>query len=156
MQFKSSPTLIGLAIVLFLGVIISEAFGAGSIKWHSYPEGIALGKQKNKKVFVNFFADWCTYCKQMDSETFTDSAVGAYLNKNFIPVRVNTDREAQVAAKYNVRGLPVTTFIGEDGVLIGSQSGFIGPDQMVPLLRYIQSDSYKTMSFEKFLTDPGN
>jgi thioredoxin-related protein len=69
---------------------------------------------------------------------------------------VDADREAQVAAKYHVQGLPVTTFIGEDGVLIGSQSGFIGPDQMVPLLRFIQSDSYKTMSFEKFLKDPGN
>ena len=156
MHFKSTPTIIGLALVLFFGAITSEAFAAGSINWHSYQDGVALGKQRNKKVFVNFFADWCTYCKQMDSETFTDSAVGAYLNKNFIPVRVDADREAQVAAKYHVQGLPVTTFIGEDGVLIGSQSGFIGPDQMVPLLRFIQSDSYKTMSFEKFLKGPGN
>lgn len=81
MQFKSSPTLIGLAIVLFLGVIISEAFGAGSIKWHSYPEGIALGKQKNKKVFVNFFADWCTYCKQMERQTFTDPKVAGLMSE---------------------------------------------------------------------------
>jgi thioredoxin-related protein len=156
MHFKSTPTIIGLALVLFFGAITSEAFAAGSINWHSYQDGVALGKQRNKKVFVNFFADWCTYCKQMDSETFADSAVGAFLNKNFIPVRVDADREAQLASEYHVQGLPVSTFIGENGVLIGSQPGFIGPEQMMPLLRYIHSDSYKTMSLEKFLQAPGN
>ena len=156
MHFKSTTAVIGLALVLFFGAIVSEAFAAGNIKWHSFQDGVALGKQKNKKVFVNFFADWCAYCKQMDSETFTDSAVGAFLNKNFIPVRVDADRETQLTSEYHVQGLPVSTFIGEDGVLIGSQPGFIGPEQMMPLLRYIHSDSFKTMSFENFLQTPGN
>jgi thioredoxin-related protein len=143
---------------LFFGLIIlSEAFAAaGSVKWHSYQEGVALGKDQNKKVFVNFFADWCTYCKQMDNETFNDSAVGAYLNKNFIAVKVDADRETQLASEYHVQGLPASTFIAEDGALIGSQPGFIAPDQMMPLLHYIHSDSYKTMSFEKFLEASGN
>ncbi|MFZ2041434.1 MAG: thioredoxin fold domain-containing protein, partial [Desulfobacterales bacterium] len=118
--------------------------------------GVALGKDQNKKVFVNFFADWCTYCKQMDNETFNDSAVGAYLNKNFIAVKVDADRETQLASEYHVQGLPASTFIAEDGALIGSQPGFIAPDQMMPLLHYIYSDSYKTMSFEKFLEASGN
>jgi thioredoxin-related protein len=155
MHFKSALTVSVLAIGLFIGVIISETFAAGSIKWHSYQEGVALGKQKNKKVFVNFFADWCTYCRQMDSETFADSAVGAFMNKNFIAVKVDADRETQLASEYHVQGLPVSTFIAEDGALIGSQPGFIAPDQMVPLLRYIHSDSYKTMSFENFLEGSG-
>lgn len=156
MHPKSVMSAIGFG--LFFGLIIlSEAFAAaGSVKWHSYQEGVALGKDQNKKVFVNFFADWCTYCKQMDNETFNDSAVGAYLNKNFIAVKVDADRETQLASEYHVQGLPASTFIAEDGALIGSQPGFIAPDQMMPLLHYIYSDSYKTMSFEKFLEASGN
>jgi thioredoxin-related protein len=151
MHIKSALLALGLAVGLFFGTLISEPFAAGNIKWHSYKEGVALGQNQNKKVFVNFFADWCAYCRQMDKETFNDSAVGAYLNKNFIAVKVDADKETQLATDYNVQGLPVSTFIAEDGEFIGSQPGYIAPGQMIPLLKYIHSDSYKTMSFKNFL-----
>lgn len=155
MHTKSALLAAVFAVSLFFGIVVSEAAAAGTIKWHSFNEGVALGKNQKKKVFVNFFADWCAYCKQMDKETFNDSAVGAYLNKNFIAVKVDADQETQLATEYNVQGLPVSTFIAENGELIGSQPGYIAPNQMMPLLKYIHSDSYKTMSFRSFLKDAG-
>jgi thioredoxin-related protein len=125
------------------------------IKWHSYNDGMALGKDKNKKVFLNFYADWCGYCKQMDSKTFTDKSVISYMNENFIPVRVNADKEMKIAAQYEVRGLPVSWFIAESGESIGSQPGYIPPDMLLPILKYIHTDSYKKMSFDKFAKNAG-
>ena len=31
---------------------------AGGIQWQSYKDGMAKGKSENRKIFVNFYADW--------------------------------------------------------------------------------------------------
>jgi thioredoxin-related protein len=130
----------------------SEAADTDSpIDWMSYEKGVARGKENRKKIFLNFYADWCQYCKVMDQKTFTDESVVAYLNENFIPVRVDSDKEKKVARDYNVQALPVSWFIAEDGENIGSQPGYVPPDMMLPLLKYIHTDSYKEMDFQKFM-----
>ncbi len=121
------------------------------IQWQSYEEGISRGKAENKKVFLSFYADWCQYCKIMEKETFQNSAVIAYINRNFIPIRVNSDKEQKTAAIYNVRGLPSTWFLSEKGERIGNRPGLISASEMIPVLKYIQTDSYKSMSFNAFL-----
>lgn len=130
----------------------SETAKSGpKIDWMAYEEGVARGKANQKKVFLNFYADWCQYCKVMDQKTFKDESVVAYLNENFIPVRVNSDKQKKVARDYNVQALPVSWFIAEDGENIGSQPGYVPPDMMLPLLKYIHTDSYKKMDFQKFM-----
>ena len=43
-----------------------------------------------------------------------------------------------------------TNFLAEDGDSIGSQPGYIPPDVMLPLLKFIHTDSFKKMDFKKF------
>lgn len=123
---------------------------ASKIRWYPYEEGLNRGKREGKKIFLNFYADWCHYCQVMENKTFRDSAVAAYLNDYYISVQVNSDRQQKIAKEYKVQGLPTTFFIAEDGVNIGSQPGYIPPDIMLPLLKFIHTDSYKKMDFEKF------
>jgi thiol-disulfide isomerase/thioredoxin len=44
-----------------------------------------------KKVFVNFYADWCQYCKKMDQAAFRDPAVIALLNTEYYAVRMDVE-----------------------------------------------------------------
>ena len=69
---------------MFISQFSSATAGTAGISWHPYDEGMALGKSHEKKVFINFYATWCTYCRMMDTTTFKDAAVIAYLNENFI------------------------------------------------------------------------
>ncbi len=142
-------------LILCIAVIVtvhpSSGYAVETIKWYSYKEGMALGKSEQKKVFVNFFADWCGYCAKMDKETFTNPKIISFLNKNFIPVKVNYDRDNQIASRYQVHGLPSTWFFAEDGRQIGSQPGYIPASNLMTILKYVQSDSYKKMSFDNFL-----
>lgn len=123
----------------------------GGIQWSSYTEGRQRGEAENKKVFLVFNADWCRYCLQMEKETFQDPTVIAYVNRNFIPISVNSDKEQKIAAKYNVRGLPSTWFISENGDRIGNRPGYIASDEMLKILKYIGTDSYLSMSFKAFM-----
>ncbi len=117
----------------------------------AYEEGVTVGKKDKKKIFLNFYADWCQYCKVMDQKTFKDASVVAYLNEHFIPVRVDSEKQKKLAREFNVQALPVSWFIAEDGENIGSQPGYVPPDMMLPLLKYIHTDSYKEMDFQKFM-----
>jgi len=121
------------------------------VEWMAYEEGVTVGKKDKKKIFLNFYADWCQYCKVMDQKTFKDASVVAYLNEHFIPVRVDSEKQKKLAREFNVQALPVSWFIAEDGENIGSQPGYVPPDMMLPLLKYIHTDSYKEMDFQKFM-----
>jgi len=150
MKYKLTGVM--LAVLFFLGLFLTGSLAAsGSIKWYTYETGMELGKKENKKIFLHFWAEWCDYCKKMEKETFVDSAVIAYLNKNYISIKVNADKERALVSEYNVRGLPDNWFITEKNEIIGNQPGYIPPDMLVPRLRYIHSNSYQKMSYSKFL-----
>jgi len=154
MKKKWGLTTITLTIMLtlFTGAVHASAAQTGDgIQWVSYSEGRQRGEAENKKVFLVFNADWCPYCLQMEKETFQNPTVIAYVNRNFVPISVNSDREQDIAAKYSVRGLPSTWFISENGDRIGNRPGYISADEMLKILKYIGSDSYLSMSFQAFV-----
>jgi len=131
---------------------LSKTSGAKSdiIKWYGYEEGIARGKKEKKKIYINFYADWCHYCKVMEKETFRNNSVVGYLNDNFVAIRINSDKNKKLAQNYQVTGLPSNWFLSESGDNIGNQPGYLPPDMMLPLLKYVHTDSYKKMNFSKF------
>jgi thioredoxin-related protein len=73
----------------------------------------------------------------MESKTFKDPAVIAYINENFIPIKVNADREKEAADLFRVRALPDNWFIAEDGKPIGHQPGYITPVQLKGILKML-------------------
>lgn len=140
-----------LTLVVWVADVPAAQPSDGGIQWMSYAEGRQLGEAQNKKIFLVFNADWCRYCLQMEKETFQNPTVIAYVNRNFVPISVNSDRQQDIAAEYNVRGLPSTWFLSENGDRIGSRPGYISTDEMLKILKYIGSNSYQTMSFKAFV-----
>jgi thioredoxin-related protein len=100
---------------------------------------MARGKIEKKKVFLYFHAEWCTYCVEMDRTTFKDPAVIAALNRNFIPIRVDSERETAPAALFRVKGLPDSWFLAESGEVIGHRPGFIPAEQLMKILNAVMS-----------------
>lgn len=124
---------------------------AGDIQWIAYEEGLSRAKSGGKKVFVNFYADWCRYCKQMEQTTFEDKRVISYLNDHFVPIRINTDKKPKRAADFGVQSLPVSWFLTEEGERIGNQPGYLSADTLLSLMKFIHTDAYEKMRFNEFL-----
>lgn len=152
-QWTRTAIALALASALFTGAVeaVAAQSSDGGIQWLSYTEGRQRGETENKKVFLVFNADWCRYCLQMEKETFQNPTVIAYVNRNFVPVSVNSDKEQKIAAKYNVMGLPSTWFISENGDRIGNRPGYITSEEMLKILKYIGTDSYLSISFKTFV-----
>ena len=133
MRLKASVLL----IAFWLCGLASGTASSESIDWHSYESGMARSKFEKKKVFLHFYADWCGYCAEMERKTFKDPAVIAALNRNFIPIRVDSDRDKKTALMYRVKGLPDTWFISESGDVIGHRPGYIPTDQLMGILNVV-------------------
>ncbi len=133
-----SKAVIILAVAAAVMPWMAEIWASSArIEWHAYEAGMARSRFEKRKAFIYFHAEWCTYCADMDRKTFTNPEVVALLNRNFIPIRVDSDREKAVASLYRVKGLPDIWFIAETGEVIGHRPGFIPPDQMVKALNAV-------------------
>jgi len=123
-----------------------------AIGWLTYEEAQKLGTQNPpKKFFLYFYSDWCGYCRKIEKNTFMDKAVADYINNNFTPVRVNSEKLPKVAARYKVSGVPDIRFIDSKGEEIGRWPGYIEPSALLPLLKFIHTDSYLQMGYKDFL-----
>jgi thioredoxin-related protein len=136
---------------IFLYACFSDSVSSTErIKWISYNEGMTAGGKEGKKIFLSFYADWCTFCAKMDKETFKDPAIVKYLNEHFINIKIDTEKENEIARKHFVRGLPMTWFLESNGDKISSLPGYIPPDMFLQILKYIETDSYKKMTFKEY------
>jgi thioredoxin-related protein len=146
---------IGMAVLvtLLLGMWLAPVWAADDkINWLKYDEGLVRAKSENKKIFLNFHADWCRYCAKMEKETFTFKAIIAYLNENFVPIMVDSDKEKKIAGAYGVRALPTSWFLEPDISKISTLPGYVDAKQLLSILKYIKTESYKKMSFQDFIS----
>jgi thioredoxin-related protein len=138
MKLKAHQT-VAIALLVPVALMLSNMALGQEIQWHTYNDGMARGKFENKRVFIHFWAEWCAACKTMEKNTFSDPDVVAALNEDFIPVKVNADREVTTASIYRVQALPDNWFIAADGEIIGNRPGYIPPDQLRNILKLILS-----------------
>ena len=94
---KTYKIIIGclIAISFFQGAPI-QAQGAESVRWLSFEELEDSLTANPKKVFIDFYTSWCTYCRKMDEQVFTKPEVIAVLNKQYYAVRFNAETDSSV------------------------------------------------------------
>ena len=84
-----------------------------------------LQKAKGKKVILDFAADWCTACKELDATTFKDKDVVAKMNE-FVLIRAditaNGDKQKALSKRYGVFGPPVIIFMDENGKVLNNET----------------------------------
>ncbi len=135
--------LAGLAILAgyFLFPNQSAVSDATEVKWFTYQEGTDLARRQKKNMVIYFHADWCTYCGQMERETFRNPAVIDFLNNRAIAIKVDVDQERRISRQFGVRGLPATFLLLQNGQQIGPMPGFIPPRAYLAMLSKIISQS---------------
>jgi len=136
----------GLIVLLFIGLTLGLLNNPGyskEVEWQTFADGMARSKIEKKKIFLHFYAKWCGACKIMENNTFKNPGVAAYLNENFIPIKVDTDREQQTSTLFRVRMLPDNWFIAEDGKPIGHRPGYITPEKFKGLLKVLLDDNHE-------------
>lgn len=106
-----------------------------SIAWRaSFKAAQAEAKRSGKPIFVDFYATWCGPCKMLDETTYKDAAVIRESTK-FVSVKVDTDREAALAARYRIGSLPTMAVLRPDGRIVSGIIGYHSAPQTVAFLK---------------------
>jgi thiol:disulfide interchange protein DsbD len=87
------------------------------------PEATRLARASQRPMVVDFMADWCLPCKEMDVQVFSNPDVVAELSA-FTLLRVDLTREdddpalAAVKSKYEVNTLPAVRVVSPEGHIV--------------------------------------
>jgi|GEM_PF-2805045 len=119
-----------------------------SISWGGYNEGLAMGREFNRPVFIHFTARWCKWCVKMQNETYSDPRVISYMADHFAAVKIDTEQNPTLARKYNVESVPTLWFLDSSGKGLTSINGFVGPDKFLLVLEYIATEAYEELDYQ--------
>jgi thiol:disulfide interchange protein DsbD len=91
-----------------------------------------------KPVLLDFRADWCIPCREMEHSTFIDPKVVREASR-FIRIRADLTaqdkRNAAIISKFNIQGVPTTVLIDSGGKIRQQTVGYIGPKEMLEDLK---------------------
>lgn len=128
---------VGLVVLGMAGfMIVSKHFEPKElIPWRTdYAAAEAEAHSANKPLFLYFTASWCGPCQKMKTSTWADAEVDAALKK-YVPVKLDIDAHADLAAKYAVDSIPAFRVLNEKNELVKSDAGYVGAKEFVEWLK---------------------
>ncbi|HVT13880.1 MAG TPA: thioredoxin fold domain-containing protein [Fimbriimonadaceae bacterium] len=143
-----------LLMALTLGAFASE------INWAKGYEG-AKGEAKatGKLLMIDFYTDWCGWCKKLDADVYPDASV-VKQSENFIPIKLNAEKDAdgiRLAKKFNITGYPTILFIDANENLSYKIVGYSPAPQFAASLQKAASSNGAREKFQSALkANPNN
>ena len=85
---------------------------------HSVSELDAALRNAGRPVMLDFYADWCVSCKEMERYTYSDPAVQRKLRSAMLfkaDVTANNAEDRELLKRFGLFGPPGTIFFNESG-----------------------------------------
>ncbi len=166
------PSLLVALLSVSMTAPVAPVAPVESIRWMSIEEAYALSRQDGKKILVDFYTDWCGWCKKLDADTYSKPEVIRYINQHYHAVKFNAEQRNPLVLNgrtYNFlnqgsRGVhefaavmlngrpsyPSTTILASSLQPITTVPGYHGPKEMLMILSFLGEDHYLRTSWEQY------
>lgn len=152
------PILRVLLLALALGSWAIPTAWAGADHTIAFEEALAQASERQVPVVVDFFTDWCVFCKHFDRDLErADSGIAAALEAVvFLSIDAEKGEGVALAKRFAVTGFPTYVVVDAQGELIDRWSGYGGPAHFLRALEGALADpaplAVKRQRFEEHPT----
>ena len=114
-----------------------------SLDWKYYTEdNYKSALDNNEKMIIDFYADWCIPCKELDALTFSNEKVIA-ASKSFTSMKVDmtktlSDETEIIRKKFDIKGMPTVLIIDSKGNEVERITGFVNADEFLKIIEPIK------------------
>lgn len=106
-------------VFTIVSLISQSAANAQQIAWaKSLEEAQARAAAENKVVQLHFWATYCPPCRQLESFVFPVGEIADKMNRNVVPVKIDTQANPELAKKYAISKIPQDVFLGPNGEVL--------------------------------------
>ncbi len=120
--------------------LVWEKVGNADTALEDFDATLARAESEGRPVMIDFFADWCAACKELDKYTYSDPAVQSEAQR-FTSVKVDATDDTEdlraIQKRFGVVGLPTVAFVNSKGQTCAQPrvTGFVEPDKYLPIMQ---------------------
>ncbi len=132
--FRTFQRVFGVGLLLLGTWLVLPTARGGSIEWETYSEhALERARNEGRPVLIDFVADWCIPCHEMEATTFADRRV-AHLAQTFVMLRADLTLENEhtkaVTDRFEVRGVPTIVLLDASGREVQRMVGYVGAEEL--------------------------
>jgi len=147
----AKKTMAALLCCLVATMFLGSSALCSELSWSGYGDGLKAASDTGKIALVTFSTSWCTECKKMERDVLSREDVIAKINADFVPVKVDGDRQNDIAGKYAVFSYPTYVMLDGDGNVLYKCFGSMSADNFKCLLDYVSTGAFRDMSLADYV-----
>jgi len=120
--FERIMTGVSIISLIIATILIGSWIMQGpGVTWHPYSDELLSDAERlNKPVIIDFYADWCSPCRELEDITFHDAEIVRRADRDFVMIKIDLTRKEnpvheQLLKKYKVKGVPTVVFTDPRG-----------------------------------------
>ncbi len=106
-------------------LVVPTLAAAQEVQWrHDYNAARKEAEAKGLPLVIDFGTENCFYCRKLDENTFRDATVSRVMNEQFVPLKIDANREPTLTQMLSIQSYPTIVMAAPDGKIIGTMVGY--------------------------------